>query len=78
MQQKIFDAISHGILIINNKGEITVFNRPAEALLGIDAGMALGRPINEVLPSNGLMEVLSTGKPQLNQKVIAGQYTPGG
>ncbi|GBF35288.1 zinc sigma-54-dependent two-component system [Desulfocucumis palustris] len=75
MQQEIFDAISHGIIIINDKGEITVFNRPAEALLGIDAGMALGRPINEVLPSNGLTEVLATGKPQLNQKVIAGRFT---
>lgn len=75
MQQEIFDAMSRGIVIINQKGEITVFNKTAETLLGIEAGSALGRYINEVLPSNGLMEVLATGKPQLNQKVVAGQVT---
>jgi PAS domain S-box-containing protein len=74
LQQEIFDAVSQGIVIVNEEGQITLINRAAGQLLGVNAGKALGRHINEILPANGLPEVIHTGEPQLSKKInINGQ-----
>lgn len=75
MQQEVIDAISQGIVIINRDGIITILNRAAETLLGIGAREALNRPINEIIPANGLMDVIRTGEAQLSRKVDLGERT---
>ncbi|MFZ5646286.1 MAG: sigma 54-interacting transcriptional regulator [Bacillota bacterium] len=72
MQQEIIDAVSQGIVVINREGIVTVLNKTAETLLGIKARETVNRHINEVVPTNGLMEVMITGEAQLSRKVDLG------
>lgn len=69
MQQEIFNAIYQGIVIIDQSGVITTFNKAAEVLLGIDRHKAVGHLIDDVIPYNRLTEVLATGQPQISQKL---------
>lgn len=75
MQQEVIDAISQGIVIINRGGIVTALNKAAETLLGISPREVLNRPINEIIPSSGLTDVVRTGEAQSSRKVDLGERT---
>lgn len=75
MRQEIFNAVSQGIVIINQAGIIIDFNKAAEALLGINPEKAMNRPINGVIPFDGLMDVLAARQCQKSQKIDIGGRT---
>ncbi|MCL6639396.1 MAG: sigma 54-interacting transcriptional regulator [Firmicutes bacterium] len=75
MQQEIVDAIRQGIVIVDRNGIVTTINKSAQALLGIDPAEALNRPILEVVPDSGLVDVLRTGQAQISRKVRLGNRT---
>ncbi len=61
--EQIFHSTAHGILAIDSKGKITVFNKTAERLWGIEAEKILGFPVTEVFPVMKMESILKTGEP---------------
>ncbi|EGO63753.1 sigma-54-dependent Fis family transcriptional regulator [Acetonema longum] len=63
----IMDYAYEGIVAIDEKGIITVFNKTAEEIIRVKARTALGRHIRSVLPRTGLLRVLETGMAELGE-----------
>ncbi|WP_312561580.1 sigma 54-interacting transcriptional regulator [Anaerospora sp.] len=61
----IMDHAYEGVLAIDEKGVITVFNKTAEAITKVSTSKAIGRHIRSVLPNTGLLRVLETGEAEL-------------
>lgn len=59
---KIVDSTAQGILAIDHEGVITLFNKTAEKLWGVEAAKILGYPVYEVFPALRMESVLSTGE----------------
>lgn len=69
-QKATLESVREGIIAINNKGEITTFNRTAIETLGLPDDLELtGRHITQVLPDSAMLEVLQTGEPQFDEEV---------
>ncbi|MDQ0338186.1 transcriptional regulator with PAS, ATPase and Fis domain [Caldalkalibacillus uzonensis] len=65
--QTVLDFITEGVIAIDQQGAVTVFNPAAERLLNLSAQSVKGRPIDKVLPSFKMTEVLQSGEERLNQ-----------
>lgn len=65
----IIDSVADGLFTVNDKMEITNFNRMAEELTGITHEKALGKPCYEIFKSNccesacPVKEAMTTGQP---------------
>ncbi|WP_432474765.1 ATP-binding protein [Amphritea sp. HPY] len=69
-QNATLEAVREGIIAINSLGIITTINKTAIVTLGLPEDTRLtGRPIAQVLPDSGLLEVLRTGEPQFDLEV---------
>src|ERR1700690_2286448 len=64
----ILDSTYDGMIAINRAGAVTLFNRAAERITGIQVASVLGKPAVEVIPNTRLHIVLATGEPELNQQ----------
>ncbi|MFZ5632009.1 MAG: sigma 54-interacting transcriptional regulator [Bacillota bacterium] len=73
--EMILNSIREGVLAVNAEGRVTVYNQTAEKLMGIPAGQALGRPVEEVIPNTRLHLVLKTGVEELDQFQNLGSTT---
>ncbi|SDF46077.1 sigma 54-interacting transcriptional regulator [Sporolituus thermophilus] len=60
---EIFNSMANGLIAINEKNIITIFNPAAERITGIAAEAALGRHICEIIPNSRL--------PAVNQSMVA-------
>lgn len=60
----VVDAVEHGVVAVNADGLVTVFNRAAATLYGLEPDAVLGRPAASVIPELPLGHVLATGRPQ--------------
>jgi transcriptional regulator with PAS, ATPase and Fis domain len=67
--EAILSSVSEGMIAIDNRGIVTVFNRVAEEILEIRG--AVGASIDSLLPQLGLRDVLAAGmpRPQCLQKI---------
>jgi len=63
----ILDYAYEGIIAVDEKGEITVFNKTAEQITNVIAEEAIGRHVRDVIPNTGLLRVLTTGKDELGE-----------
>ena len=63
-----FDAIYNGIICIDTKQNILIFNKAAEDLLDMHRSSVLNRPYLEVYPTGKLHQVLNSKKSVSNQK----------
>lgn len=63
----IMDYAYEGIVAIDEKGVITVFNKTAEEIINVKAQAVLGKHIRSVLPHTGLLRVLETGIAELGE-----------
>jgi len=63
----ILQSIASGVVAVDRRGVITVFNPVAEALVGVKAQDAIGRDVVDVIPNTELHRVLKTGKPELGE-----------
>lgn len=68
----IFHAMHEGVIAIDNRDRITVFNEKAKKMLHIE-GDVVGRPIREVLPDTRLPENLENNHAVYNQEFFIGQ-----
>jgi PAS domain S-box-containing protein len=64
----ILDSTYDGRIAINRSGSVTLFNRAAERITGLRAGLVIGKPAVEVIPNTRLHIVLATGEPELNRQ----------
>lgn len=71
-RQRELDAILNsthdGMIAVNERGQITLFNRAAERLMNMKAADVMGRPVAEAIPNTRLDHVLRTGKRELNRQ----------
>ncbi|MFC5452221.1 sensor histidine kinase [Paenibacillus aestuarii] len=66
-----FNAMHEGVIAIDSRALVTVFNDKAKSMLHIE-GDVLGRPITEVLPDTRLPEILRLNHPIYNQELHIG------
>jgi PAS domain S-box-containing protein len=63
----ILDYAYEGVVAVDEKGLITVFNKTAEQVIEVKAEEALGKYIRNIIPGTGLLRVLETGKDELGE-----------
>lgn len=66
-----FQEIYHGVLMVDSNGYIVECNKAAKKLLGIN-DYVVGETAREILPDSAMFEVLETGIPVVNNKVVIG------
>lgn len=54
-----------GVIALDRRGHITVFNKVAEELSGWSVESAIGREVTEVIPKAGCQHLLKTGRTEL-------------
>jgi transcriptional regulator, propionate catabolism operon regulatory protein len=58
-----------GIIAINREGRVTVFNPVAQSMTGIPQQEAMGRPVDQVVPSLSFADVLQGGSQDIGEIV---------
>ncbi|WP_110111265.1 sigma-54-dependent Fis family transcriptional regulator [Bacillus sp. CGMCC 1.16541] len=66
----IFNSTHDGMIVIDEKGIITLFNRSAERVTGLQKGVVIGKHIHDVIPTSQLPLTLQTRKTDRNQKFL--------
>ncbi|QRG69821.1 sigma 54-interacting transcriptional regulator [Brevibacillus choshinensis] len=74
-RETMLDSTHDAIIGVNRRGIITLFNKAAERLMGIDASKVLDTKVTERIPNTRLHIVLETGTPELNQEQILPNQT---
>lgn len=64
----MLNSTHDAIIAVNAIGNVTIFNRAAERLMGIDANAVLGSKAEDTIPNTRLHIVLENGLPELNQE----------
>lgn len=72
---EIIESMYNGIVAIDRQGIIILFNKAAAEMLEVKQAEVIGRKIDEVIPTTGLLEVVNTGKLESNQKMLFGNRT---
>ena len=67
LMRAVLTSTDNGIVAVDRRGVVTVFNPVAGRLLRMTEADALGRSITEVWPKSGLSRVLATGKAETGQ-----------
>jgi len=70
---KILDSTHDGMIAIDERGVVILFNRSAERITGLKADGIVGRKAVDVVPNTRLHIVLAKGEPELNQQQKIGQ-----
>ncbi|GAE36630.1 sigma-54 interaction domain-containing protein [Halalkalibacter akibai] len=68
IQDTILNSTYDGMIAINEKEQILIFNEAAERISGINAKKAIGKSIIELLPTSGLPRLLKTKQVELHQR----------
>ena len=63
----ILETIKVGVIVIDNDGKIKIFNQMASDIFGLEMPKAIGHPLPEVIKGTGLLNVLKTGEPEIDQ-----------
>jgi PAS domain S-box-containing protein len=67
--ESIIQSTHNMIISVNTTGQIRVFNRAAEILLGVSSQEVKGKHIMDVFPTSRLMDVMRTGRAEPMQKI---------
>lgn len=69
--ESIVDSIFDGLIALNGEGRITVFNKPAGQILGINPQEAVNQAVDVILgPQPIIHEALRTGEAYLNKELV--------
>ena len=72
-KEAILQSIHEGIVAVNKEGQITLLNQSAKRTLGIkDEQDCLGLPVNQLLPTTRLQDVLTQGEKQFDRELWVG------
>ncbi len=64
----MLDDIQEGIIIVDQKAKIVVFNQIAAELMDVSVEQSIGQPVEDVVPNTRLPIILKTGREELNRK----------
>jgi PAS domain S-box-containing protein len=64
----VLNSTHDGMIAVNARGLVTLFNKAAERITGLKADEVVGRPAVEAIPNTRLHFVLSSGQPELNKQ----------
>jgi PAS domain S-box-containing protein len=67
-QSMILNLTHDGMVAIDCDGIVTLFNPSAEKLMGIRSQDAIGKIVDDVIPSTKLPRVIETGQPEINHQ----------
>ncbi|KGR78516.1 ATP-binding protein [Ureibacillus manganicus] len=72
-----FNAMHDGIVAVDSKLNITIFNKTAAKILGVgeDPNIFIGKNIHEVLPDTRLPEIVFTGESVYNQEIYVNKHS---
>jgi len=65
----IIESTNHAIVAIDNDLNIIIFNNAAEKIIGIKAYEAVGKKVDEVLPTSQLPSTISTERTDINSLI---------
>lgn len=70
-----FNSMHEGIIAVDKDMNITIFNKKASEILGVEGEPSdcLGKNIYEVLPDTRLPEIVLTGKPVYDQEIYVNE-----
>ncbi|MBI5522571.1 MAG: sigma 54-interacting transcriptional regulator [Desulfarculus sp.] len=73
----VLDASHNGIMVVDRRGVILLFNQAARRVLGDIQGSPVGRHFSQVRPETWpeIQEVLTTGRPQIGRRISLPQAT---
>lgn len=73
----LFDMAYNGIVIVDRKGIIQIYNEAARKVLGIREKDLVGRPIKTINPQpwKDMKEIINTGTPQIAKKISINEST---
>ena len=63
----ILQTVAEGVIGIDDHGHINMLNQTAAKLLGLDRQKVIGKALPEIVKSAGLLQVLKTGVPDIDQ-----------
>ncbi len=69
----VLHSVSNGVIATNSEGVVTLFNKAAEEITGLDPEVVIGYYAEEVIPNSGLRRVLESGRGEINQKQTINQ-----
>ncbi len=64
----LIDSVYNGIVCIDEKKQVRVFNKSAEHIFGLDRNHIIGKPYEDVFPDGPLLEILQFGSIENNSK----------
>ncbi len=75
--REMLDAVHNGVVIIDKKGVVVVFNRTAGSMLARDPKSLLGQHIKMVSPDawEDLKRIIQSGEPQIGKKITIEKFT---
>ncbi|CVK18992.1 sigma-54 interaction domain-containing protein [Sporomusa sphaeroides] len=71
--QAVLDSVCNGVVVVNHHGIVTFFNTAAETISGLEAKNVIGQMVDDVIPNTGLIRVMETGLPEVNQRQFIGK-----
>jgi len=72
---QLVENIVNGVIVVNEKNEIILFNHIAEDIVKAKRRDVLGMNANSIIKNSKLSEVLKTGAPILNEKQVINNNT---
>ncbi|WP_366924464.1 sigma 54-interacting transcriptional regulator [Metallumcola ferriviriculae] len=66
--QTVLNSLPDAVIVVDTKGTIALFNKPAERMLGIDIDDALGQDARSILADDFLSDCLRRGESRYNVK----------
>ena len=69
----ILDNINHGVIAVDKSGVITIFNKAAGKITGIERSHAEGKRIKDLLPQDTTQAVVRSGTSQLGELLQIGR-----
>lgn len=66
----IVDFSRNGFLAIDSEGYVVSLNETAALIIGTDRSHAVGRRVEELVPTTGLLEVMNSGRDEMDQATI--------
>ncbi|GAW94294.1 sigma-54 interaction domain-containing protein [Calderihabitans maritimus] len=72
MGRDILNSIHNGVVAVDRRGIIVVFNKTLQRIFNCTEEYAVGKHIREIVPYTGLLKVLETGKSHIGRKFTIG------
>ncbi|WP_216829460.1 sigma-54 interaction domain-containing protein [Alkalihalobacterium elongatum] len=70
VQETILNSTHDGMIAINMNSEVTLFNDAAGKMADIDAKLAIGQKIEQIMPTSHLPRIIRTRKEETNQEQL--------